>query len=189
MAFEAPWNHGAIEICDAVTISGAVNPANFLPVGNRQLKKQVSFPEQESLSLASRSNYQTKALGARCCVRWLSLHSRLEKAAVLCFCFHSKIQIGIRSLENIRVRVEIAQNRIFIRKPRRQIMRGSVKGFDLVLMTAAAGIITNIIVARIRRRGRTRRWLCLQSAVLTRNFRDQKKRCDHGQFEIEIHLG
>ena len=164
VAFKTTRNHWSIEIHNAIAVSRAVHPANFLPVGHGQLKKQITFPEQKSLSLTSRTDYQAEALGAGSYVGWHSLHGRLEKT--ITFCLHSEKQIGIRSLEKIVVRSEIAKNGISVRKPGRQIVGGSMKAFDRVLMTATTRIVTDILVLGIRLWGRVRSWARLGTTCL-----------------------
>ena len=108
MAFEATRNYRSIEIRNAVAVPRTVYPANLPPVRDGQLKKQIALPEQESLPLPSRADHQTEALGAGTYIGFHSLHGRLEETVVVCL--HAEKQIGIRSLENVVARTEIAKN-------------------------------------------------------------------------------
>jgi hypothetical protein len=64
---------------------------------------------------------------------------------------------------------------------------GLVKAFDFVLMAAATGIITDIIFSGTGLWGRARRWVCLRTIALARNFRRKNKSHNREQFSLAVH--
>jgi hypothetical protein len=83
MTLQTAWNYGTIEIRDAIAVPGAVHPPQFSPVGNRQLKELISFPEQVCLPFSSGPYYQAKPLSALCGVWRQPLYCGLEEAVFL----------------------------------------------------------------------------------------------------------
>jgi hypothetical protein len=114
MALQTTRIYGTPEICAAITVSGTVNPAELIPVGNRQLKKPIPLPEQIRLSLASRTNHQAKTFRVLCSVGTHSLDRSLKQAVPLLF--HPKKQIRIGSLKHIFPGRELAEDGILMRQ-------------------------------------------------------------------------
>ena len=53
MALQTTRDYGAIEIRNTIAVTRAVHPTEFTPVGNWQLEKLISFPEQICLPFAA----------------------------------------------------------------------------------------------------------------------------------------
>src|ERR1700724_1191422 len=99
MALQTARINGALEIGDAIAVSGTVHPPELIPVRNRHLKKPIPLPKQVCLSLASRADHQAETFRALFSVGNHSLHCGLKEAARLFF--HPKKQIWIGSFKHI----------------------------------------------------------------------------------------
>src|ERR1700721_2585960 len=78
VTLQTPRDDGPIEIRDPIAETGTVYPTQLSPVRNRELKELIPFPVQVCLPFASRSDHQSKSLGALGHVGSCTLHCRLE---------------------------------------------------------------------------------------------------------------
>ena len=127
-----PWIYarevGPLELRDAVRKSWTVHPSADVrgPVGNRQLKQRISLPIEIGLSFCAGAGDDVDALGLRHLVRRLPKNGGLEETGR--FRFHTKQQIGIAGPKNIFARGKAAEDRLFGRRLRCEVMGGALVG-------------------------------------------------------------
>jgi len=111
VALKAPGNDVFVEVRRAVWVAGAVDPTvGFVPVGDGELKEQIAFPEEITLSFTRLSGDDVDALGAGDGFAWTRIFDRALVVTVGSFC-HFKMKIRIRSMKNVRSRRKTASHR------------------------------------------------------------------------------
>ena|ERR1700722_3062292 len=150
MTLKTTRNNGFVEMRRAIRIAGAVHPTvGFRPIGNRQLKELVAFPEQIALPFSRYAGHDIDALSARYLLpfAWF-LDSTLKVAIGASRHLEMKVRVGCP--HHVRVRAEAPLHRARTRPTRRPVMSSVYICLGFFLVARAAGFVSNEVAARRR---------------------------------------